>query len=68
MSELTDTKEMAARPGCCERADRYIRIFEADAMDGPDHKGWAVALQGQYDAVRENVGFCPWCGKPVPEL
>jgi hypothetical protein len=66
MSEVTDTRKMTARPGCCGRADRYIRIHEPDPLHGPDHQGWAITLQGQYDASRENIKFCPWCGKAVP--
>lgn len=66
MSERTDTKELAARPGCCERGDTHIRIQEPHALHGPDTKGWALALHGQYDLLRENIEFCPWCGKSLP--
>jgi hypothetical protein len=34
-------------------------------MDGPDHDGWAIALQKGEALFRENVNWCPWCGKDI---
>lgn len=66
MADLLDTQDMQARPTCCAMADEYIRICEPDTLYGPDRKGWALTLHRTSDPVRENVSFCPWCGKGMP--
>ena len=54
---LTDTVSGTVRPQCC--------MFAPNALHGPDEKGWALTLAGTYDSIRENVKFCPWCGKKL---
>lgn len=66
MGDTVETQELLARLGCCDKGDAYIRLREADAMDGPEETGWCLTLHGAYDLARENIELCPWCGRKVP--
>ena len=68
MDRIRETQPVAVGPGCCQKAGLYVRLHKAHHLHGPDETGWCLTLYGQYDPVRENVSFCPWCGKEIPKV
>jgi len=60
-----ETQPVVVTPNCCDFGVQYIRKHAADLMDGPDHDGWAICLLKGETFFRENVKWCPWCGKDI---
>ena len=69
-SDTTATQPIQRFPPCCRMGSENIRWHGADLSMGNEKDGWCLTLgergHGDISLFRENVKFCPWCGKELP--
>lgn len=52
---------------CCELGKTYIKWAYEDKECGPDRWGWCLGFYSSGDITLENIEYCPFCGRRVPD-